>query len=282
MVPMRLDCYRSNITSQHGENGIIAYLLSAYPNIAKVCLEVGASDGVTNSNTYPLWVAGWQALLIEGNPGLYRKLHARSSDFNVTAVNALIEPTGKNSLDAIAKRNCLPEIGVASIDIDSCDYWIFAHMQMRPAVVIVECNADFPILVSYRDPEGTSLLRHSARAVAELGTGKGYRAIACTGPNLFLVREDVIATNPSAVPNLPLYALEDREYAARRSRWIVGAKPITYRPIYKVPPPPPLRAYFWMRFVGLTARAALRGRPARFARIGMEERDRLRRSGLAT
>jgi hypothetical protein len=279
---MRLDCYRFNITSQHGENGIIAYLLSAFPNIPKVCLEVGASDGVTNSNTNPLWTSGWRALLIEGDAGHYRSLRQRSVGYDVTAVNTLIEPVGDNSLDAIAERHGFSDIGIVSIDIDSCDYWIFAHMKMTPAVVIIECNADFPILVSYCDPEGISLLRHSARAVAELGASKGYRAIACTGPNVVLMREDLIATNPTAVPNLPLYALEDHQYAARRSKWIVGAKPFTYRPIYKAPPPRPLRAYYWMRFVGLTARAAVRGRPSTFGRIGRAEQDHLQRAGLTT
>jgi hypothetical protein len=108
---MRLDCYRSNITSQHGENGIIAYLLSAYPNIAKVCLEVGASDGLTNSNTYPLWAAGWQALLIGETWSISRS--AAIGDFNVTAVNALIEPTAE-LLDAAAKRNCFPNRRLSS------------------------------------------------------------------------------------------------------------------------------------------------------------------------
>lgn len=279
---MRLDCYRFDITSQHGENGIITYLLSAFPGIPRVCLEVGACDGVLNSNTNPLWTSGWRALLIEGNPGLYGKLRQRSDGHDVTAVNASIEPFGENSLDAIAERHGFADIGIVSIDIDSCDYWIFAHMKMRPAVVIIECNADFPILASYCDPEGMCLLRHSARAVAELGASKGYRAIACTGPNVFLMREDLIATNPSAVPKLPLCDLEDRQYAASRSKWIVGAKPFTYRPIYKALPSPPLRAYFWMRFVGLTARAAMRGRSTTFARIGRAERDYLQRAGLTT
>ena len=105
---MRLDCYRFNITSQYGENGIIAYLLSAFPNIPRVCLEVGASDGVTNSNTNPLWTSGWRALLIESDAGQYRELRQRADGYDVTAVNTLIEPVGDNSLDAIAERHGFP------------------------------------------------------------------------------------------------------------------------------------------------------------------------------
>jgi len=47
-----LDGYRANRTSQHGEDGVIAYLTRVFPNIPKICLEVGAGDGFTLSNTH--------------------------------------------------------------------------------------------------------------------------------------------------------------------------------------------------------------------------------------
>jgi hypothetical protein len=238
---------------------------------------------VTNSDTFPLWIAGWKALLIEAGQDAFSLLDQRTEAMrNAQAVCCSIAPTGPNSLDAIAKRvGFAPEVGICSIDIDSCDYWIFARMEMRPAVVIIECNPDFPILVPYHDPEGApSLLRHSARAVAELGTEMGYRAIACTGPNVILMREDVIATNPTAVPNLPLYALEDKAYAASRSRWIIGAKPFSYRPIYKQRPTPMHRAYFWARAAGLSARALIRGRGGSLADVGPTYRQHLTQHGL--
>ena len=278
---MRLDEYRSNITSQFGENGILAYLIGAFPNIPKTCLEVGASDGVENSNTNPLWTNGWKALLIEAGQEAHAKLVENSAGHAATTVPTRITPTGIFSLDAIIRRaGFLSDLGVCSIDIDSCDYWIFAHMQARPAIVIIECNPDFPILVSYHDPEGPSLLRHSARAVAELGAKKGYRAIACTGPNVILMREDIIATNPDAAPNAPLFALEDTAYTASRSRWIVGAKPFTYRPIFKRRPNLAVRTYFGLRFVALTARAAIKGRRVSFRRIADKDRSHLIRNGL--
>jgi hypothetical protein len=153
-------------------------------------------------------------------------------------------------------------------------------MQMRPAIIIIECNPDFPTSVAYHDPEGPSLLRHSKRAVAELGVSKGYRAIACTGPNLILMREDVIATRPFAVPNLPLEDIEDWAYVARRPRWIVGAKPFSYRPIYKNPPNAFVRAYCWLRYAGLSARARLNGRDGAFRDITQSERQHIEAHGM--
>ena len=277
---MLLNQYRANITSQHGENGILAYLIRSFPAIPRTCLEVGASDGLENSNTYPLWISGWRALLIEGGAKAYRRLQSNSAGYNVTTCNDLIEPTGTQSLDAIATNHGFDEFGIASIDIDSCDYWIFAHLQTRPAIVIIECNPDFPIRVSYHDPEGPSLLRHSARAVAELGVRKGYRAIACTGPNVILMRGDMIATNPDAVPNVPLHMLEDSAYAAGRSQWIVGAKPFSYRPVYKRPPNPAVRAYFEMRAAGLSARAWLKGKGGSLGSISDTHRRHIEAHGL--
>jgi hypothetical protein len=278
---MRLDEYRSNITSQFGENGILAYLISAFPNIPKTCLEVGASDGVENSNTYPLWKnGGWKALLIEAGRDQFLALNRNTDHCDAVLIRETIEPTGSRSLDALAKQSRFPAVGVCSIDIDSCDYWIFAHMQARPAIVIIECNPDFPILVAYHDPEGPSLLRHSARAVAELGAKKGYRAIACTGPNVILMREDIIATNPDAVPNVPLFALEDTAYTASRSRWIVGAKPFTYQPVYKRRPNLAVRTYFGLRAAGLSARAWLKGRGGSLGAISETHRKHIEAHGL--
>ena len=138
-LPKLFDEYRWNKTSQHGENGIIAYLISAFPSIPRVCLEVGAGDGFNMSNAYSLWAEqGWQALLIEAEPSHFKVLTERvGSRPSVVPVIGLIAPRGEDSLDAIAQRQGFrPDIGVLSVDIDSCDYWIFAHMEwLKPHIV---------------------------------------------------------------------------------------------------------------------------------------------------
>jgi FkbM family methyltransferase len=47
---------------QHGED---SYLSSLFPDKTGVCIEVGAYDGVTGSNTYYFENKGWRALCIE-------------------------------------------------------------------------------------------------------------------------------------------------------------------------------------------------------------------------
>ena len=118
----------------------------------------------------------------------------------------------------------------------------------------------------------------------ELGVGKGYRAVACTGPNIIFVREGTIKENPTAVPDLPIETLFDHAYyrKSRPSEWIANAKPFTYRPIYTRRPPIIARPYFWLRFALLSARAWLQGKSISFRRIDDGHRRHLEQAGLLT
>lgn len=88
-----LNDYRSNTTSQFGENGIVSYLLDGYPRVPPVCLEVGAGDGVRMSNTHTLWAKqGWRALLIELDTATLKERFAHLA--NVTIVEQAIAASG--------------------------------------------------------------------------------------------------------------------------------------------------------------------------------------------
>ena len=276
----RLDQFRANTSSQFGENGLLAYLLEAYPQVPKVCLEVGAGDGVRASNTRPLWAEqGWAALLIEQRAAA---LKANCSHLpNVTIAETSITARGENSLDAIARRAGFPsDIGVASIDIDSFDYWVLAHMEyLRPAIVVIEFNARIPAHIDYCDPEGELFLRHSAVAVERLAKEKGYRVVACTGPNAILVREATIAANPEAVPDLPIAELFDHAYA-KRFFMVIGAQFITDLPVYAREPGLLLRCYGQGLYWWLTLRDRWNRRPPKVHAISPAMRAHVRRSGL--
>lgn len=283
-----LNGYRANRTSQHGEDGVIAYLIGAFPSIPKICLEVGAGDGFNLSNTHALWAEqGWQALLIEANSQNFARLSERVCHRpSVLAIEGLITSRGEESLDAITERHGVSaRIGLASIDIDSYDYWVFAYLErLRPSIIVIESNATIPAHVSFVDMEDHPLLRASAKALAELGTRKGYRAVACTGPNVILMTEETIAENPSAVPDLPIEALFDYAYheQCRPSLWTASAKPFSYRPVYTRRPPLAARSYAWIRFALLSARSRLKGKQVSFRPIDAGHKRHLEQSGLLT
>jgi len=280
-VSRDLNHHRWDDTSQNGEDGLLAYLIASYPQVPHICLEVGAGDGVKLSNTHRLWSQhGWQALLIERRA---ERLQSRFGGLpNVRIVPDAIAPQGEQSLDAISAREGFPAaIGIASIDIDSCDYWVLHHLRrLRPSIIVIEFNARIPWHIDYCDPEGALFLRHSATAVARLAKEKGYRVVACAGPNVILVDEATIATNPAAVPDLPLGDIYDHTYAARFSPILVTAQHVTDVPVYAQRPGPLDRAYGLSRYVWATAKDRINRRPAKVHRVGPALRAHVEASGL--
>lgn len=219
----RLDRYRRDVTSQCGEDGIIEHLLTLLPATPKTCLEVGAGDGITLSNTHSLWAKlGWHALLIEAVPQGIRMIKERAAgNKNVTAVQAMIAANGENSIDEIVRRTNFPrEIGVLSLDIDSNDLEVFENLRhVVPDIVIIEFNHEIPPTIAYRDLPGDIFFRHSAKAVETVVRARGYRVVACTGPNAILVREALIKGDLAAkLPNLPIEQLFD--FAFLRARGV--------------------------------------------------------------
>lgn len=251
---MRLDdlqTYRRNITSQWGEDGVIARLLELFPQVPKSCLEVGAGDGVSLSNTHTLWSRdGWRALLIEAGETRFEGLLQNTRDqTQVRAVKRLIQPRGPDSLDAIAAEQGFDEIGVMSIDIDSNDLDIFEQLQaLRPAIIVIEYNHDLPWPIDYRDPPGVIFFRHSLAAVDRAARGKGYRIVACVGPNAILLNEALIpGLAADALPPLP--QMLDQEFLAKRAlaEGLVRCKFTTLAMGFSRPPTLPLllmRAYY--------------------------------------
>src|SRR5260370_27894954 len=67
--------HASNVTSQFGEDGIIAKALELLPQRNHSCIEFGACDGKKYSNTYNLITAHvYRDLLIEANAFRFRDL----------------------------------------------------------------------------------------------------------------------------------------------------------------------------------------------------------------
>src|SRR2546423_609229 len=67
--------HRGNVTSQCGEDGIIAKIFEVIGRHGKVCVEFGAWDGVRYSNTFALIKQkGWAGYLIEANTDKFKVL----------------------------------------------------------------------------------------------------------------------------------------------------------------------------------------------------------------
>ena len=207
-----LNKYAQNVTSQHGEDGIIAFLIDCIGDkVIKRCCEFGAADGVFASNTWDLWSRkGWESILIEANSGDYPALkNIAAQNPHVTVIKSMVMPEGESSLDRIFERNNIPpSLGVLSIDIDSFDYYVWAGIKkIQSQIVVVEFNQSIPPFLDYVDPPGEVFLRCSLKALERLGVQKGYRLVCATLTNAIFITEALY--DPNTMPNLPAEALFD-------------------------------------------------------------------------
>ncbi len=206
----KLNIFANNITSQHGEDGIIQYILK-HVSTPKVCVEFGAWDGKYLSNTFSLWHdSDWEGILIEADKGRCDVIKSNySSKHNIRVFNQLITPTGDGSIHSLFSKNGIgSDVGIMSIDIDSYDYYIWKYMEsVDPYIVIIEHNPLIPGYVDYHDPEGEVFLKCSAKSLEILGKEKGYTLICCTVTNSIFVKNEIFDNR--FFPDMPVEYLFD-------------------------------------------------------------------------
>lgn len=188
--------FRRNVTSECGEDGIIAHLFEKLGEGGRYCVEVGANDGVRFSNTFSLIRdQRWTGLQIESDPTSFGKLTSTYQVYDrVRTVRATVSSTGSNSLDKLLPKVSAPrEIDFLCIDIEGNDYHLWAHLRgFRPRVVMIDFNPTIPndVLFVQEDSsqknDGASL-----SALVELGTAQGYELAAVTDWNAIFVRRDL-------------------------------------------------------------------------------------------
>jgi hypothetical protein len=182
-----LEGQAANVTSQFGEDGLIVALFERIGVKNEWCFEVGAGDGVTLSNTKVLRDAGWNAVLIEADAGLFRKLLDHQTPWQTLCVHERIGPDSLDRiLDLVYGMPHNLDFGV--IDIDGQDYHIFAGLtQYRPRALLVEYNQqDAPIpAVGGEGQAGLS-------AILELGRSRGYVPLARTNVNVLFCAQEVL------------------------------------------------------------------------------------------
>lgn len=169
--------------------------------IPKTCIEFGAYDGITNSNTFYFWEKkNFKSLLIEADPNLF-KLLEKNANQNCIVVNDFV--SRKNSLQKIIKKYNFPnKIGILSIDIDSNDLEVFKKIDHSSTfIVIIEFNNQFPVWVDYEDPSDCIIFRHSALAVVNYAKRKGYKLLDVRGPNLILINEKNLSLPDNLYPD---------------------------------------------------------------------------------
>jgi len=221
--PLDLSGLARSLYAQGTEESILLRLLERIAPVHRYCVDIGASDGLRNSNTALLLREhGWQGLLIEGSSYRFERLKANFGDApRVQLRHEQVQPETVNGL--LAEAGVPEEFDLLSIDIDGNDYWIWRALTVwRPSIVVIEYNP------YYAPPErwvmcfnpnhawdGSTYYGASLESLFHLGKSKGYELVCCDdmGNNAFFVRQDLharvgIANNaPSVLFRPAMYKL---------------------------------------------------------------------------
>ncbi|CAA6606264.1 conserved hypothetical protein [Rhodospirillaceae bacterium LM-1] len=188
--------FRRNVTSEMGEDGIIEKLFDLVGVESGWCVEFGAGDGYSSSNSWNLIANhGWRGVLIEGLDSRFKALVNRhASHPGVYPLNAYVMADGASSLDSILAQTLLPtHFDFMSIDIDGNDWHVWkALLNYSPRVVLVEFNPSIPNdVVFVQDYDATVNQGASLLAFIELAKEKGYELAATTDYNAFFVANNL-------------------------------------------------------------------------------------------
>jgi hypothetical protein len=203
--PKRLCRYNFKMTSQNGEDGIIADIFRRIGTTNRHFVEFGASNGSENNTVY-LLRQGWSGLWMDADTAAVNtaKTNFRQEieDGKLTVLERFI--TAESIEDLFQQGKVPDEFDLLSIDIDRNDYYVWERItHYRPRVVIVEYNAGFPPTRSWVVPYDAKAFGSSSqgngngaslKALEELGAKKGYSLVGCdlNGVNAFFVRDDLL------------------------------------------------------------------------------------------
>jgi len=185
-----LDNEKYNVTSQRGEDGIIAAIFSVIKPINKWCIEIGAGNGYHLSNTWNLINnQGWNSVQIENNHRRFRQLQEKyKNNGNIHCVNAFVVSTMDQEL---SQTSCPKNPDLLVIDIDGDDYHLWSYTNLyHPRVVMIEFNPTIPFWETFINPIQESL-GSSLTALVTLGKEKGYELAYVTEWNAFFVKKSL-------------------------------------------------------------------------------------------
>lgn len=214
-----------NIFSQNGEDGIIEKLFNDLGITGGILCEFGAWDGIYLSNIANLYLhdLNYSAILIESDYNRANECAQLLKNYNNVEVQQCLissDADSDNSIDNVLSKSSFnlndDNFSLLSIDIDSCDYYVFESLKIhKPKVIIIETgNQSLQHGYAYEYisyDSGCSL-----KSITDLAEKKGYKLVVHTG-NAFFIREDLIDNLPKmdySIENLYLPFLEIVSYAA--------------------------------------------------------------------
>ncbi|HEV7396313.1 MAG TPA: hypothetical protein VGN86_07355 [Pyrinomonadaceae bacterium] len=188
--------------SNGAEDMILAkYIAELLPkNHSRTAIDIGAGDGIRWSNTYALFLNGWQGVGIEYDNRKFVHLAQAYKYFqNVFACRHRASPD--NIVPLLHSYEIEKDFGVLSLDIDGNDYWVLRAIlrKFRPQIVVTEINEKIPPPIRFVVKYNPNFqLRHhffgySIQMLADLCEEVGYTILKLEYNNAFLTPNELAA-----------------------------------------------------------------------------------------
>ncbi len=208
----KLLSHRKTFFSQQGEDGLLTFVLSRIPDKTGWCVEFGAWDGKSESNTYYfISQQNYHGVMIEADPLKYNLLRENMKAYDTICVNAFVRSEGKNKLDNILSLTPIPkQFDLLSIDVDGDDYHVWQSLdKYQPKVVIIEINIrDKPGVKRINKPGSPIVQGNTGTSISSMWGISGY-----TGTSISSMTELAINKQYSLLANIHCNAIfVKREY----------------------------------------------------------------------
>lgn len=172
---------------QHSEEDILLTIFDKISHRRTLC-DIGARMNFSNARRL-IEDYDYTGTLVDFSPKACRDIERIVGREGITVINKKV--TVRNVNDLVGNADFL------SIDIDTNDWWIWAHLQDKPRVVCIEFNNHLNgLTVHAYDVDMTKCngRKHdqnaSFQAMVLLGRLKGYSCVARTGVNAIFVDRD--------------------------------------------------------------------------------------------
>ncbi len=199
--PIDLAVLSRGIYSQGCEEAMLDRVFELVPPRGRTCADIGASDGLRNSNVARLVrELGWTGTLFEASDYRFGRLqeHYREVD-RARLVHARVQPDDIEQ--HFAEAGVPDDLDLLTIDIDGNDYWVWRAIERcRPQVIVIEYNPYYAPpqrwVMKYSAEhawDGSTYYGASLESLFHLGKAKGYELICCdkNGNNAFFVERSL-------------------------------------------------------------------------------------------
>ncbi|MGA9364110.1 MAG: hypothetical protein WBW16_07045 [Bacteroidota bacterium] len=194
--------------SRFDEENIVQQMIATIELELQFFVDVGAGNGVTDSNTCLLAIRGWQGLSIESDPKKFSELADEYECFpGVSLSRCVVTP---DNIVFLLQAHRVPEtFSLLSLDIDGCDYFVLEQLltRFRPLMLCVEINEKIPPPIKFSvkwDPnyvwKGDHFYGHSISQLGALASEHRYEIVWLEYNNVFLVSREVCRM-PSMTPD---------------------------------------------------------------------------------